>query len=324
MQIRARLTNALTQVGERALRGVSASSPWTNTYGLARTLLAGATALTLLFNTTAVIFHAEHATSPSCEGLAGHVSFFCVTPVSQLHWMQLLAAALLLLVASGWRPRYTGVLHWWISYSAFSSVRLGDGGEQAAAVITLLLIPITLTDPRKWHWDVSAKPQGARAPYTALIAWIALFTLQLQVSFIYLDACIEKLHVPEWLDGTVMYYVLSSNYFGAPSWLMWILRPIITSSLVVLLTWPSLVLEFSLGVNLLMKKSARRVLFYLGAAFHVAIALTIGIPTFAVIMIGTLLLGVVPLGDGLAGLRLRFPAVRASGSVAADGAASAT
>ncbi|MFH6682314.1 hypothetical protein RI119_04800 [Bacillus amyloliquefaciens] len=60
---------------------------------------------------------------------------------------------ILILVVIGWRPRLTGFFHWWISYSFQNSAVTLDGGDQVAAVFTLLLLPLTLTDPRKWHWS---------------------------------------------------------------------------------------------------------------------------------------------------------------------------
>jgi antimicrobial peptide system SdpB family protein len=273
-------------------------------------MLALATVTTLLCNPSAILFHARSGVGPAvCSGLAGHLSLFCIVPAARIPWVQILAGIALIAVATGWRPRYTAILHWWITYSVYNSVTLGDGGEQVADVITLLLVPLAISDPRRWHWGSPPSLPAGKAPILGLVGYAAFLLIQLQVAGIYLDACIEKLRVPEWTDGTVMYYVMNNNYFGPPAWLQPLLKPLVSSWMVVLLTWPSLMLEFSLGVNLLLRSRVRRVLFYFGAAFHVAIGLSIGIPTFGAIMVGVVMLGVVPIGDSLADLRPRLPSL---------------
>lgn len=291
------------------LRYLNTRLPWTNVYGLARTLLAAATGLILLLNPAWVLFRPGSGEQGivNCNLTVERISVFCVAG-PHLDLARLGSVIALLIVASGWRPRYTGILHWWISFSFYSSARVTDGGEQAAALFTLLLIPITLTDSRKWHWQtlqpgvVTSKAQVARM----LVAWIGSMAVQIQLAFIYLDACVEKLRVPEWQDGTIMYYVVRDDLLGAPHFLQ-LLVPLTSTAFVVFLAWPSLLLELSLATNILMRPSARRVLFFFGVFFHSSIAILIGIPSFALVMIGALLMGVVPNGwtlrDLLAPLR---------------------
>ena len=110
------------------------------------------------------------------------------------------------------------------SLSVLPSGRITDGGgEQVAAILTLLILPLALTDGRTWHWqvEVGARPiRSERDAVVRLVAFCAAWIIQLQVAYIYIDAVLEKLKVPEWLNGTVMYYVWSNNYFGAPHYLM--------------------------------------------------------------------------------------------------------
>jgi antimicrobial peptide system SdpB family protein len=291
----------LQNLGRDMLKRFDTVSPWTNVYGLARTILASATALALGLNPAWAIFRAGagETGAAGCDGIAGHLSLFCFVPTGMLDVARFVAVVILLVVASGYRPRFTAPLHWWVAFSFYASGRVTDGGEQAAAILTLLILPLALTDGRKWHWQVAAQPSPVRSELDAvarLIAFFAAWAIQIQVAYIYIDAVVEKLKVPEWLDGTVMYYVLGNNYFGAPHYLSSLLGPLTHSPFVVFLTWPSMLLEFSLGVNFLMRPNARRVVFIAAVAFHVAIAVCIGIPTFAAIMIGALLLGVVPIG----------------------------
>src|SRR5437588_12362569 len=71
---------------------------------------------------------------PACVG-AGRLSFFCLIPREDLALGQAIAATILLVVASGWRPRLTGVPHWWISYSFAVSATIPDGGDQVIQIL---------------------------------------------------------------------------------------------------------------------------------------------------------------------------------------------
>lgn len=289
----------LRNVGYSVLAQVE-RAPWSNVYGLARTLLAVSTALTLALNPSWALFRPASGVAGivNCSIPVSHLSLFCIAPTANLDAARLLGVLLLVIVATGWRPRITGLIHWWVSFSVYASARVIDGGEQTAAVLTLLLIPLTLTDPRRSHWQtlISTSISSKFDAINRLIGRYGYFIVQMQVSYIYLDACLEKLRVSDWLDGTIMYYVFSNKMLGAPHFLQPILTHLTTSPLVVLLAWPALLLEFSLGINLLLNPTLRVTLFWLGVLFHCLIALLIGIPSFATIMIAALLLGTIPVG----------------------------
>src|SRR6266513_2297227 len=72
-----------------------------------------------------------------------------------------------------------------------------------AETLALLLVPVTVTDPRAWHWQ--SAPQTPR-PIASLVAWSALFVARLQVAGIYFDSSLAKLATPVWADGTAFYY----------------------------------------------------------------------------------------------------------------------
>src|SRR6202011_1493848 len=143
----------LTRLGSTANRW-SMTTPWTNVYGVARSVLALATASTLAFSATGTLFRPAVGLPPApyCLG-PGRISLFCLVPHDRLSLARWLGVAILLVVASGWRPRVTAIFHWWVAFSLFVSITIPDGGDQATAVITLLLLPVALTDPRRWHWQ---------------------------------------------------------------------------------------------------------------------------------------------------------------------------
>ncbi len=286
----------LTQIGERARRW-TAADPWTNVYGLSRTLLALGTALTLSFTGSQALFGPALGTPPApyCDG-GRRISLFCVVN-GHLDLARILAVLILLLVASGWRPRITGALHWWVSFSFQASALTVDGGDQVTAVLTLLLLPVTLTDHRVWHWQParSAASPG-RAQALRLVALCALLAARVQVSGIYLHSSISKMSVAEWADGTALYYWLTDPTFGAPSWLAPVLMPLLTHGhTVTLLTWGVIVLEFALAIGLFISPQRWTTLLALGIALHSGIAAVQGLTSFALAMIAALVLYLRPL-----------------------------
>ena len=272
--------------------------PWTNVYGLARTVLASATLATLLFNGSTTLFRpaAGLPTCPNCFGI-GRAGLFCLLGKDHLELARWIAVAVLLAAASGWRPRVTGLLHWWVAFSLQASATTIDGGDQAAAVLTLLLLPVTLTDGRCWHWNRRARlANPATEAVRRVVALSALLTIRVQVAGIYFHAAVGKMKVPEWVDGTVLYYWFTDPTFGAPPWLRTVLMPLLRNGITVsVMTWGSMALELALCAALVMPRRAWAPLLWAGIAFHMGIALIQGLPSFSLTMIGALILYLRPL-----------------------------
>ncbi len=279
----------LTALGMRARR-LAARDPWTNVYGIARTLLALGTGLTLLVNRADILFRpaAGLPDCPLCSGPA-RFSFFCLFPKDRLELARWLAFLTLAIVASGWRPRLTGPVHWWIAFSLIASAVAVDGGDHVTAVLTLLLLPVTLTDARVWHWSAPAEQEKGET--RRLVAWSALLAIRLQVAGIYFHAAVSKCRVTEWVDGTVLYYWLTDPGFGSPPWLRPLLMPILThAATVALATWGVLVLEIALSMALVAPERARGGFLLAGIALHGGIALLHGLISFAIAMTAALIL----------------------------------
>src|SRR5262249_3889924 len=174
----------LTALGNRARRWAGSIDPWTNVYGVARTLLALGTALTLAFSHSNAVFAPVIGVArvPICDGMA-RIGFFCWFGGHHLELARWVAVALLLVVASGWRPRLPGLVHWWIAFSFQASATLIEGGDQATAILALLLVPVTLLDARRWHWQPApAGEPGERDASCRLVALTALLVIRVQVA----------------------------------------------------------------------------------------------------------------------------------------------
>ncbi|QYC40434.1 Sporulation-delaying protein SdpB [Nonomuraea coxensis DSM 45129] len=279
----------LIRAGRAAAR-IAQVSPWTNVYGLARTLMALGTLGTLLFSHSSSVFRPAQGMPdyPNCSGLA-RFSIFCLVPDGQLELARFLSIGLLLLVVIGWRPRFTALGHWWVTVSFMASATIPDGGDQISAVITLLLLPIALLDGRRWHWGPPAAVSGR--PVLTLFAWTTFFVIRLQVAGLYFQASVAKLSHAEWADGTGLWYWLTDPFFGMPGWARPWLTPILIDPVgVTAMTWGPLVIEFALALGMIARRPVRPYLLAAGLAFHLAIGLLMGLGSFMLAMHACLIL----------------------------------
>lgn len=277
--------------------------PWTNVYGLARTLVALGTAGTLAASSAEALFRpvATVGDYPLCDSTTS-ASLFCLAPDNYAHltWLKWGCVAALLVVASGWRPRLTALPHAYINYSVFAGIAIVDGGDQIALILSILLTLPALGDRRRWHWqtdhDRTIDTTTSRA--LALVGISALVVLRLQMVVVYLQAAVAKLPHQEWQNGTAMWYWGNNLEFGPAPWLDTFVAPVISTPLgVALMTWIPLVIEGSLVLCLLLPQRLRWWAMGAGIAFHLAIALTMGLWSFALAMSGGIVVLCLPLGS---------------------------
>lgn len=264
---------------------ISNFNPWTNVYGLARSIIGLATLLTLIFNSTKVL----KINTDVCESLTIPTAFCFTNSIISPEVIRYIFIIIMLLTVAGWRPRLTGILHFIVVYSIHSNALIIDGGEHIASLITFWLIPITLCDPRKWHWSLLDN-HSEISVYQKLISWLFFKFIKVQVAIIYINAAIARLKNPEWMDGTALYYFLNDPLLGHPAYLSWLIVPIVESKLIILITWGTTITEFVLFAGLFASNKTKKYILALGLLLHLGIAITIGIVTFSIVMIGTLLL----------------------------------
>ncbi|WAH98854.1 sporulation-delaying protein SdpB family protein [Arthrobacter sp. MMS18-M83] len=268
---------------------------WSPAIGVLRSTLAFASFLTLSATPTASLFQPLWGIGlqPACKGINA-LNLFCAFGPNNLDLSKWVALGLLLLVMSGYFPQATSLMHYWISFSVFNGIAIPDGGDQITVVLTLLLIPICMTDPRRNHW--SAAPNS-----TISTGWrrgwaiAGLIGVKIQVSILYLQSCIEKTAQTEWATGNNLYYT-ASGVFGFSDPVRVLLAPLLEHEATVsFLTWSVLALEFALGVTLVTPVVWRPYLFLLAALFHAGIALLMGLWSFALAMIAADLILTLPL-----------------------------
>lgn len=271
------------------------ANPFNRAYAIARTLLAIGTLLTLIFTSTGDLFRLGSGTSNllNCQELL-NLSLYCVAGETNIPFAKGFSIIVLLLVISGFYPRWVAPLHWWVAISLNISGRTVDGGEQVTSVLTFLIAIVALSDSRRNHWNISPAPSNSLLFTNSIIAMIVI---KLQVAIIYFHAATAKFKVTEWVDGTALYYWFNSPFFGLAEPLKTLFAPILNSSMVTVLTWTPLFLEVALAFAFLMDRRPKKVLLILGIVFHISIAIFMGIASFSIAMIAALFLYIYPIHD---------------------------
>ena len=206
---------------------------------------------------------------------------------------KIISIIILLSVISGYLPQVTGVLHWYVTYSFFSACSLIDGGDHVSSILTLLLIPITLTDSRINHWKNIVYKISV---LNALIAKIFYTLIKIQVCAIYFHAFVGKISIDEWLNGTATYYWLTHEFFGINETIRPIYIYILSNAFIVTLTtWGTLVIEFFLSSAIFINNRKTKIyLFLLGVIFHFTILVTHSLVSFFFAMSASLVLYLLP------------------------------
>jgi antimicrobial peptide system SdpB family protein len=257
---------------------------WNNTLGLARSAFAICTLLTLVFNENDVIYLINgqgqliKKTSWDIFSLFGNVSLGKGISIS-----------ILILVISGYYPRITAIMHFWVSYSFFKASYMIEGGDQISSILTCLLIPILLLDNRKNHW---CSNEEKRSYYVNLIAYFTYLAIGLQIAVLYFHSSVGKYNTTEWYNGTAVYYWIDDSTFGANSYVKNFLDYIFKSpTWVVAFTWGTLIFEIILFASFFNKdQKVKKYIFLFGVLFHLGIVFLFGLISFFFAMFGALIL----------------------------------
>ncbi len=269
----------------------STMNPWTSTYGLARSLIALSLMITLVFTGYENLF-------PLVDGMQLKPVFLDLEKIGLFYLFKdniliahILSVSILIWVIIGFLPQLSCIFHWWVAFSFFTSTVIIEGGDQIAVIVTMLLVPVCITDRRINHWN--NKIANKKRSKTILFVWSIYFIISLQVSVIYLHAAVGKLAVEEWVNGTALYYWVNHNVFGVPNTLKGDATKILSNTFfVVILTWGAILLEFLLAGWLIMKRNIWnwKFMFISAVLFHVLIGVVHGLLSFMITMSGVLVL----------------------------------
>lgn len=157
----------------------------------------------------------------------------------------------------------------------------------------LLLLPITLTDPRKWHW--STRPIEGKRTLGKITAFISYFVIRIQVAVLYFHSTVAKLSQQEWVDGTAVYYFAQEKTIGFNGFFQALTKPIVTSPFVVIPTWGTLLVQIVIFAALFAPKKHWRLILIIAVFMHEIFAVMLGLISFSIIMAGILILYLTPI-----------------------------
>lgn len=300
----------LQKIENKLLEYIINEKVWTNVYGVARSIIALSFLLTLLINDTKVFFRPTSDLSefPVCSNVS--FGLFCIIPTTGnyiiLEVIRFVSIIILLLVVIGWRPKFTGILHWYIMYSWNTAAITLDGGEQVSSVITFLLIPITLTDHRKWHWTKLKEDEHKQCNiYIKALCIISYWFIRVQIAILYLHSTVAKVFEEEWINGTAVYYFLEDPIFGLNPYLHKIFDYFLTSPLIILPTWGTLIIQISLFGALFVNKKYWKYFLLVAIFMHEIFAVILGLISFSLVMLGVLILYLRPLDKEFSSIHIK-------------------
>jgi Vitamin K-dependent gamma-carboxylase len=184
----------------------------------------------------------------------------------------------------GYKTRISAFLTYALYYSLYWRCRLTTTGADHVYINLLLLTTLSnaggslsidslirsYKEKFKRPWPRFSMPLGQRL-------------IQLQMSYIYIIAVLDKAETNVWVDGTVMYYV-GRNWDAVLFNLPYVYDHLWT---IKLMSWGSLATETILG-TLIWYKPLRIPIILLGIGLHIGIGITLNLVIFQIIMIAGL------------------------------------
>lgn len=271
------------------LKKILDSNCFTNIYSTSRSILALGSLSTFIFSSPQILFDKDLFNTNNSGELIDKINIFYLLGYENLLYSYSISIIILLLVFSGFYPKFTGILHWIVTFSFQNASSLPDGGDQVAMIISFYLIPLTIFDNRKNHFNQSVFQTNFQNSVSVIIT---KFLIPLQVSVIYLHAAIDKLYkVEEWRNGTALYYILNDPLFGSSLFKNGEASNLLANKyIVVLLTWSPIIIEMTLFLALVMTYKQKKWLLYLGILFHLFIFILLGLFSFSCSMISCLVI----------------------------------
>jgi len=267
-------------------------NPWTNVYGLARSIIATSTFLTLLLNKIDILFYSASAYNARNTDVTFLFNLNFFNLFHGYHELSKIVALLLLfLVIIGWRPMIMGVFHTWLTLSFMQSCPFIDGGDQICQILSILILPICLLDTRKWHWNAAESNVISNNIYVRIFFNYYIFIIRLQVALVYLNSATAKFGVNEWVDGSAVWYWFKEPTVGYNRYFGYLLDPILDVPLfIALISWGAIIFELLLAAALFMERKYWKYFLVSGIFFHFLILFIFGLGSFSTAMFGALVL----------------------------------
>ncbi|MCL0246339.1 hypothetical protein JIM95_009370 [Corynebacterium sp. CCM 8835] len=229
---------------------------------------------------------------PHCQNWS-QAGLYCVVGRENLGLADVMIVFGLLLVISGFYPRWTGFLHLYITYTISTAVTLPDGGESVALIFVGLLAVVSLSDNRRNCY--LANLDMDRIPATLQgISRAAIIFGRVLLCFLYSGAALVKLGVADWKNENALYHAANNTTFG--NWYQLLGTSGISEHgwLSAVDSWVPVVLAFLISINAIGTAYMRRFAFTLVVVLHCGNVLGTGLVSFDLIMIGCFLSVITP------------------------------
>jgi len=257
---------------------------------ICRTLLALNTLTTLVFNSNYVLF--GHKISKGIL-LEKYGIFFLFS--NNLDVAKIISVIILIIIILGFYPKWTSILHFYISYSFIMACDVTYGADRIASNVTLFLIPLCFFDSRENQFK---KKKDINNLKNNKVYWFFYMAVMIQISLIYFQAFHKKIELLEWQNGTAVFYYVTHNEYGLGVYNG--VKDFLQRNyfLVYLLTWGALFIELMLALLILVKSKLPLTVLYLilflGIFFHFVIMFVHGLFPFFLVMSGVLCFYILP------------------------------
>ena len=254
-----------------------------------RSVIAVAQICNILLITDEVAFTAPQQPAGPCA--SNWLSIWCVNS-----WLtggtsiaRVLSLLILVSVVIGFKPRWTCLPHFVVSLSLAMAFTVNTGGERVASTITALLVVVCLADDRTWAWGRTPLSRADRAGFAGAAA-AAVLTIRGQLAVIYLVAAATKVVTPGWGTGGWLQSLLLDTTYGVPPSVLRTVVPIVENqSFLIFLEISVVAVEVAIAIGVCGTRRMRSVALVLGLLLHASIGVFMGLPAFALTMIGSLL-----------------------------------
>lgn len=279
----------MKSLARSAVQAVERAEPRGTALSVGRSLLALVTLGTILFTADSALFihTSEHPLGMRCGGVRA-VSLWCVAGGSDtgLVLSRVIAVTVLVVALTGFRPKWTCIPHWYVTFSLVSAMPIPNGGDNVAQIATLLLIPMCLGDPRRWQWEAVTTQLSPSWRGRALAAHVVL---RVQLVIVYATAVWFKLNDPLWQQGSAMQVISGMPQFGFAPAVRDLLGPVLSSYwLVALLSWSVVVGQIVIVLALSAPRRFRLIALAVGIALHGGIIVLMNLMSFGLTMIAVL------------------------------------
>jgi len=263
-----------------------------NVVTLSRALLALSFLLTLVFTPLYDLFPTQHLIliKQNVE-YSLHLNFFLWFDNIKIPYI--ISIVVLLLSIFGLFPRYMSILQFWVSFSVYHSALVTEGGDQINSILSLLFIPLCLSDNRKngWYSKKNYNQNSQKSNLFLYNSFVALLFIKIQISLLYFNAGVAKIYAPEWSNGSAVYYWFYDPTFGAPHWFDFLFGFFFKNDITVtIINWSVIFLEIIIFISFFLKQKFKYLIFPIAILFHFLIILVHGLPSFFLSMSGCLVI----------------------------------